>query len=190
MNLAASQSDLKSVTLPLGVVVRRTPGVTMWQKWIWKAVAVLPGAADADWALLREEGDAQEFHAVTLPLELYRTDAEAYMQGLTAAVPSVFVVLRDGGERPEVALVTASPFEAQDYADTGEDQVEKVAMPEGLVAWVRDFTKVHFREEQFKKRRRDRTKTDLVEDGIGDARIAQTADVYRSPSSRKRGRLQ
>ena len=126
MNFAASQTELKSVTLPLGIVIRRTPGVTVWQKWVWKAVAVLPGANAADWTLLRREGEAEEYHAVTLPLELFRTDAEAYMQGLTASVPSVYVVLREGGDRPEVALVTASPFEAQDYADTGEDQVEKV----------------------------------------------------------------
>ena len=190
LNFAANQTELKSVTLPLGIVIRRTAGVTVWQKWVWKVVAVLPGAAEADWTLLRSEGEAEEYHAVTLPLELYRTDAEAYMQGLTASVPSVYVVLRDGGDRPDVTLVTASPFEAQDYADTGEDQVEKVPMPEGLVAWVRDFTKAHFREETFKKRRRDRTNTDLIEDGIGDARIAQTADVYRSPASRKKGRLQ
>ncbi len=173
--------------MPLGIVMRRTPGVTRWARHAWKAVAVLPGAAPADWVLLREEGEVAEFHAATLPLELYRADAEAYMQGLSATPPSVYVVLRQGAtDRPEVALVTASPFEGQDYCDTTEDRVEKVEMPEGLVAWVRDFTLMHFEQEDFVKRRRDRQRVDLSEDGIGDARIAQMTDVYRAPTRARR----
>jgi len=181
----------KMDVMPLGVVIRRTPGVTPWARWAWRVVAVLPGAADADWSLMREEGEACEFHAATLPLELHRADAEAYMQGLTANPPSIYVVMRPGpNARPEVTLVTASPFEAQDYADTGEDQVEKVEMPAGLVAWVRDFTLAHFKEEEFKKRRRDRQRVDLEEDGVGDARIPQLTDVYRAPAKARKERLQ
>jgi len=113
------------------------------------------------------------------------------MQGLTANPPSIYVVMRPGtNARPEVTLVTASPFEAQDYADTGEDQVEKVEMPAGLVAWVRDFTLAHFQEEEFKKRRRDRQRVDLEEDGVGDARIPQLTDVYRAPAKARKERLQ
>lgn len=180
----------RSVVMPLGLVLRCTPGVTRWQPRSWRVVAVLPGAAAAEWVLLREEGETQEYHAATLPLELHRADAEAYRQGLTAEPPSVYVILRDqGAERPELHLVTASPFEAQDYADTGEDLVEKTPMPEGLVAWVRDFTQLHHREETFKKRKRDRQNVDLCEDGIGDVRISQLADVYRAPGSRRKGRL-
>jgi hypothetical protein len=62
-------------------------------------------------------------------------------------------------------------------------------MPEGLVAWVRDFALSHHEDEEFKKRRRDKKRIDKVEDGIGDERISQMADVYRSPTSAKRGRL-
>lgn len=188
---AVDQNSSKIDVMPLGVVIRRTPGVTPWARWAWTVVAVLPGAADADWALLREEDGACEFHAATLTLELHRADAEAYMQGLTANPPSIYVVLRPGpNARPEVTLVTASPFEAQDYADTGEDQVEKVDMPAGLVAWVRDFTLTHFKEEEFKTRRRDRQRVDLEEDGVGDARIPQLTDVYRAPVKARKERLQ
>lgn len=182
--------EARSQIMPLGICLRRTPGATRWQTWSWRVSAVLPGAAQADWVLLREEGEASEFHAATLPLEVHRADAEAYRQGLTAEPPSVYVILRDqGAERPELHMVTASPFEAQDYADTGEDVVEKVAMPEGLVAWLRDFTALHHKEEAFKKRKRDRKRFDLVEEGIGDERIAQTADVYRTPGSVRKRRL-
>jgi len=179
------------IEIPLGIVVRRIAGVTPWAKWSWRAVAVLPGAAPADWKVLREENDATEFHAATLPLELHRTDTEAYRTEISAKNPSVYAIMRDGeGQAPlDMVLVTASPYEAQDYGDTGEEIVEKIAMPEGLVALIRDFVDAHHEDEVFVKRRRDRKRVDLAEDGIGDARINQMSDVYRAPSSAKRRSL-
>lgn len=175
-------------SMPVGVVIRRRPGVTRWAAWDWRAVAVLPGARPADWSEMRREGEVVEFHAATPTLELHGAETEAYLHNLSAEVPSIYVVLRPGeGAHPlDVLLVTASPYEAQDYADSGEEIVEKVAMPHGLVAWIRDFVEEFHEDEVFVKRRRDKTRVDLVEDGIGDARIAQTADVYRSPAARRR----
>lgn len=181
---------ISTAVMPLGVVLRRMPGATRWARWAWSVAAVLPGAAEARWALLRESEGVAEYHVATLSLELHRTAAEAYMQGLSAHPPSVYVVLRrEAGDRPEPLLVTASPFEAQDYADTSEDEVAKVAMPEGLVAWVRDFTLQHFQAEEFRKRRRDRSRVDQQEDGVGDARIPQMTDVYRAPATTRKERL-
>ena len=173
--------------MPLGVVVRRVPGVTRWAKHVWQAVAVLPGAASADWKELRRDGDAVEFHAATLPLELFRTDTEAYLHGLSAETPAIYVVMRQSEtDNPlDMLLVTASPYEAQDYADTGEELVEKVPMPEGLVAFIRDYVEEHHEDDVFIKRRRDKKRIDLKEDGIGDARIRQTADVYRAPTRKE-----
>lgn len=187
-------SEGRSQFMLVGVVVRRLPGVTRWARWVWRAVSVLPGAGPADWQVLRREGDAVEYHAATVPLELFRSDTEAYLTALGESVPCVYVVLRETGEpesaRPlEVVLVTASPYEGQDYCDTGEEIVEKVPMPPGLVAWVRDFVDRHHQEEAFVKRRRDKKRVDLKETGIGDARIDQLSDVYRAPGARKR-RLQ
>ena len=179
-------------TLPLGVVVRRTPGATRWEKWAWKAIAVLPGASDAHWREIRREGEAVEFHASTLPLELHGAETDAYLHGLAARTPSFYVVLRDSdtvdGPPLEAVLVTASPYEAQDYADTGEEIVEKVAMTDGLIAFVQQFVDAYHVEEEFKKRRRDKVRTDRVEHSIGDPRIHQLNDVYTAPQVRK-GRL-
>ncbi len=177
--------------MPVGVVLRRTPGVTRWAKHAWRAVAVLPGAGPADWRELRREGETVEYHAATVPLELYRAETEAYLHGITAREPSVYVVMRKiVGEHPfEVALVTASPYEAQDYCDSGEDVVEKVPMPQGLLAWVGDFVERHHEDEEFVKRRRKNAKVDGEQDGIGDPRIVKPADIYASPTL-KRGRLQ
>lgn len=170
--------------MPVGIVVRRTPGVTAWAKWAWKAVAVLPGAAPADWKVLRQEGEIVDYHAATCPLHLHGAECESYMAGLAANPPALYVVMRtcDVPQRPfDVVLVTASPFEAQDYTDNGEDIVEKVPMTDGLVGWVRDFTDRFFEQDVFIKRRRDKHRVDRVQDGIGDARIAQASDVYRAP---------
>lgn len=172
-------------TIPLGVVVRRTQGVTRWAKYAWRASAVLPGAGDADWKVLREQDGATEFHAATLPLTLYVSDAEAYAHELMTRDPSVYVVLRPNEGSTDfpwkVALVTASPYEAQDYCDSAEELVEKISMPEGLHAWIGDFVDTYYEEEVFVKRRRNKSRVDRVDEGIGDARIKQVSDVYRAP---------
>jgi hypothetical protein len=178
------------VSLPLGIVIRRTPSTSRWARWAWKAVGVLPGAAQADWQVLRQEGDVIEFHAATVSLELWHTDTEAYLTGLAARVPSIGVVMRETTDRNdvhpfEVVLATASPYEYQDYADSGEEFVELVPMPEGLVALIRDFAQEHHQDEVFVKRRRDKKRVDLVEDGRGDPRISQLTDVYRAPRVRR-----
>ncbi|MBV1864767.1 MAG: DUF3305 domain-containing protein [Rhodobacteraceae bacterium] len=176
--------------MPLGIVVRKTPGVTRWAKWHWQAVAIMPGAAQESWRELRRDGDAVEYHAATVDLELWRTDAEAYLTGLSTRVPSIYVVLReatdpDAPHAVEVLLATASPYDAQDYADSGEEIVDLVPMSEPLIAWVREFVDAHYEEERFVKRKRDKKRIDRVEDGIGDARISQMSDVYRSPTRPK-----
>ena len=178
----------KKRTLPLGIVLRKQPGVTRWAKWVWRAVAVIPGAGPANWRELRREGEVVEYHAATVPLELYRTDAEAYLTELSTKVPSIYVVMRENAELEsglEVVLATASPFDGQDYADNGEDIVELVPMPPALMALVREWADKHYKEEKFVKRRRDKKRTDLTEDGIGDARINQPSDVYRAPSAKR-----
>lgn len=181
-------------TMPVGVVMRRTPGVTRWAQWAWRAEAVLPGAGQADWRILRQEGEAVEYHAATVLLELHGAETEAYLTAISDTVPCVYVVLREDDTAPAdrpytVQLITASPYEAQDYTDSGEEIVEKVPMPPGLIAWVRDFVEAFHEDHAFVKRRRDRERIDLHEDGIGDSRVAKAGDVYASPAL-KRSRLQ
>ncbi len=189
-------SNERTRTIPVGVVVRRLPGVTRWQKWSWRPVSLLPGAAPADWTVLRQEGEAVEYHAATVALELHRADTEAYLTAISDKVPSAYVVMRPAEERSEtgmpmeVMLLTASAYEGQDYADTSEVEVEKVPMPEGLVAWIKEFVDQHHQEEIFIKRRRDKKRIDLEEDGIGDARIRQLSDVYRAPGRKPKDTLQ
>ena len=173
---------------PIGVVIRRSPGVTRWVRWGWRAIALLPGAPPADWVELRREGAVVEYHAVTLPLELWSSDTEAYLVNLSARIPSLAVVMDRAStnlDRPEPLLVTASPYEAQDYQDSGEEVVDLIPMSTGLIAWVRDFVEKHHKGEVFVKRKRDKKRVDLIEEGKGDRRIAQLSDVYRAPRQRE-----
>ena len=176
--------------MPLGIVLRRSPGVTRWAAWSWSAVAVLPGAGPADWKELRREGDVAEFHAATVTLQLHGAETEAYAHGLGAERPGIYVIMRPTGEdvRPfEPVVATASPYEAQQYTDSAEETIWNVPMPPALRAWVEEFVDRFHEEEPFKKRRRRNDPVDMVEDGRGDSRIRQMWDVYRAPTGARTG---
>ena len=179
-----TKQSAMSAAIPLGVVLRRTPGVTRWAKWAWKATDVLPGAASADWVELRRQGDAVEYHAATRQLVLWRSDTEAYLATLQGRIPGVAVVMRRTADlaRPfDILTVTASAYEAQDYMDNGDDVVELVPMPPGLIAWIADFCTRHHRQEPFVKRKRGPRVDRPDGDGLGDIRVRQLSDVYRAP---------
>lgn len=179
---------IRTCSLDVGVVLRRAPGVTRWARWSWTVIALLSGAPKAEWRVLREVDGATDFHAATLPLTLYRTDVEAYRVALAMTPPSAFVAMTrntDALHGLSVHAVTASAYEAQDYADGDEEIVEPVAMPDGLVAFVQAFVDAHFVDTPFIKRKRDKAETDLIEDGVGDPRIRQAGDVYRAPVALK-----
>ncbi|MEM8849639.1 MAG: DUF3305 domain-containing protein [Pseudomonadota bacterium] len=176
----------RTAEMNVGVVLRRAPGVTRWQKEVWSLAGVIPHAPPAEGRVLLDDGDVIEVHAATLTLELHRKETEALVQNLSAQVPSVWVGLRGAG-RPEPVSVTASPFEAGCYDIDDEDRVEKVAMPPVMHKWIAAFIATHHVDEKFVKRRRDKHREGAKQDGIGDARIAQGADVWRNPAS-MRGR--
>ena len=186
--LVASDNEIKC-SMPLGVVLRRSAGVTPWAEWSWKAVGVIPGAPAADWHLLRRDGESCEYHAATRTLTLWRTDTEAYLTALADNPPSIYVIMREqpSSERPfDILMVTASPFEAQDYCDSAEEIVERVPISVGLIAWICDFIDAHHTEVPFVKRRRDKLSVYAVENGKGDARVNQLSDVYRSPEAQRK----
>jgi hypothetical protein len=148
-------------SLALGVVVERRAIDNRWRKHDWRPVSVLPGAdADARWRLLRDDAEAgiATFHAATLPLELYEKETEGYRVNLSNTPPMVYVVLRPGedygDEDVEPFLVTACPFEAESYAESGDEIVEGVPMPPEVLSLVHAFVARHHTDEPFKKRKR------------------------------------
>ncbi len=151
--------------LALGVVLERRKLDNPWHDHSWRPVAVIPGAPPGDpagdWKLLRSGEDWQHFHAGTLTLELYPGETEGYRTNLSQEPPRLFVVLRgqdeaDSAHEFQPFLVTACPYEAQDYLDSGDDIVEPVAMPEAVVAFVQAYIDRHHVDEPFQKRKRKR----------------------------------
>jgi hypothetical protein len=153
----------KSESLALGVVIERRKVDHPWKDHDWRPVGVIPGAPNldpsGDWTVLREGDGWVRYHAGTLELQLFRAETESYRINLSQEPPRIFVVLRSNSE-PDIAhdllpfLVTASPFEAQHYLDSGEEIVEVVTMPAEVLALVRDFVETHHVEEVFIKRKR------------------------------------
>ena len=172
----------KIAEMPVGILMRRSPGVTRWQREVWTLAGIIPQARPADWHLTREAGEVAEYHAATLTMQLHRKDTDSLILNVTAQVPSVWVALRGAG-RPVPVKVTASPFEASFHEIDAEDRVEKVAMPPAMLEWVEAFIAAHHEDEPFIKRQRDKHRQGDAQDGIGDARIAQAADVWRNPQS-------
>lgn len=167
----SGQTLRKQESLPLGVIVERRRIDHPWQDYTWRPVAVLPGAAPQDpgapWKVLREGDGWTRYLCGTLPLELFRKETESYRVNLSQEPPRVFVVLRQddsGAAAHDVLpfLVTASPFEAQDYLDSGEEIVEGVAMPPDVIAFVQAYVDAHHVDEPFYKRKRKRHDPDKV----------------------------
>ncbi len=153
----------KQERVSVGVVVERRKIDNPWQDYAWRAVAVIPGAPaqapEDDWPVLEAGEERQLFHAGTLPLELFRKETEGYKVNLSQTPPRLFVVLRQN-EDPDVPhdflpfLVTACPYEAQDYLDSGEEIVDAVALPAELVGFIEAFCHQHHVDVPFKKRKR------------------------------------
>ena len=150
-------------SMMVGVVIERCETAHPWEPHTWTPVSVFPGAPEIDGWRELDRGDGWvRYHAATLPLELHRKETEAYRFNLSNDPPRIYVGLRSAHEDGESGhdvvpfLVTASPYEAQDYLDSGEDVVEGVTMPDGVIAWVQDFVTTHHVDEPFRKRKRKR----------------------------------
>jgi hypothetical protein len=171
-------------TLPLGVVVEKRRINHPWQPYRWLPMAVFAGAASMDprgeWTILRRAEDYVHYHAGTLPLNLFRKETEAYKVNLSQRPPRIFVVLRQGedvdADHPVMpSFVTASPYEAQDFLDSGDEIVEGVEMPPDVVAFVQDYVDRHHVDEPFHKRKRKRASS-------GDEAFSRKPPVERGDS--------
>lgn len=155
------ESLKKTEALPVGIVLERRRGLGPWQEFAWRPVAVIPGAPPVEgaWHPIREGDGWAQFHAATLPLELFHTDTAGYKLNLSQDPPRVWVVLRpdEAGEAGVAPFfVTASAHEAEAYQVSGTETVEPVPMPDALIALVSDFVEQHHVDVVFEKRERTR----------------------------------
>ena len=150
----------RTLSLPLGVVVARDRIDHPWQTFTWRPVSVFLNAPPVDaWRELRRDATSVHYHAATVPLELHRKETPGYLVNLASRAPLVYVVLRPAGAGsgpPLTVTLTASPYDAEIYGQSGEEIVGGVAMPAALVELVAAFVAAHHVEEPFVKRERRR----------------------------------
>lgn len=159
----------------VGVVLERRESSHPWQDYVWRPYAILPGGGPTgEWRVVDEGPGWKRYYAGRLQLELFPGETEGYRDNLNGNPPLVFVVLRPNendreneranGHEFEPFLITACPYEAQDYLDTGEEIVEGLPMPPELLTWFRSFVERHHVDKPFIKRKQKSKKIGRVEE--------------------------
>ena len=143
--------------IPVGVVVERCKGKSMWVDFLWRPVSVFAGNPSAGpWTPLSAEAETTLFFAGEAVIELHRTETTNYRDNLTSGAPALWVALRPVvSERPyEILAVTADPAEGEAFTDAGSNLVEAVPMPPDVVKALVQFIDEHHVERPFVKRQR------------------------------------
>jgi hypothetical protein len=148
-----------SDSVNIGVILERRPVDHPWQDHEWVVAALVPDPP----ASLAPEPDAAGHHlcvAGVAALQLHTTEIAAYVENLTSPQAALYTVLRAAeaaGDAPWVLeRVTANPYEAQYYINDEDTRVEKSAMPGPVRDWLEAYVAENYREEPFRKRKRDR----------------------------------
>lgn len=164
-----TESIERMASLPVGVIAERREMDNPWQDHQWVPVEIVPGAGSVPaWQEIGRGDGWVRYIIGSAPLELHRRETEAYKVNLSNDPPQVYVLLRsdddpDAPQEIKLFLVTASPYEAQNYLDTEDNMLLSVPMPPDVIAWVQAFVDKHHVEEPFYKRKRQR----YDPDGLG-----------------------
>jgi len=147
-------------TVPCCVILARKEVESPWADYTWEPVSVVLDAPQGVHGKIASQGEGWTHYFMECnPLELHRKDAPAYRECIQDGdKASLWVVLAEDDDVEEelpyyVQLVTASPYEAQDYLDSGELIIEAVDMPELLRAFIKDYVERCPPEEEFIKRK-------------------------------------
>ncbi|MCP4320167.1 MAG: DUF3305 domain-containing protein [Hyphomicrobiales bacterium] len=141
-------------------MIMRKPIDSPWSEYVWDPVDVMLDPPAGIHGKIREgNGEQTYFFLECDPLELHRKDAPAYRENLLQKGDGLlWIVLGEVGDDNEtlpyyIQLVTASPFEAQDYLDSGELIVGTVKMPKSLRTFLENYVQLCPAEEEFIKRK-------------------------------------
>jgi hypothetical protein len=135
----------------VAVIMQRRAIRNRWQSEVWEAAGVLPDypAGGGPRMLVETRGIAQWLYP-GFDIVLQRSEAEGYFHNVSTAAPNVFVLWRMADNRAVPHYVTASYDEASRWMDGGA-QVDAVAMPAAMSAWLRAFVEQNYRPEPKKR---------------------------------------
>jgi len=140
-------------SIPIAVVMQRRALQNRWQSEVWEPLGVVLNHAGAgEPSLLVEEGGVAQWLHPGFELKLFRDEAEGYYLNVSSDEPRVFVMWRMEDAFAVPKFVTVSYNEAGRLMDGGE-QVETVAMPAELMAWVGGYVEENYRPEPKKRNR-------------------------------------
>lgn len=179
-----------SDSVNIGVILERHPVDHPWQDHEWRVAAVVPEPPER---LKPDDGDGTRRLVVAgiEPLRLHSTDIAAYVDNLRSPEAALFLVLRSGLEAGSdlpwvLDRVTADPYEAESYGDGDEEvMVEKVPMPDTVRVWLEAYVAENYREEPFRKRKRDKVKVETYT--FGHEPIVELRKRMRSSGGDKPG---
>jgi hypothetical protein len=157
--------------IPVGVVVERRKAKSMWTDFLWRPVSVFAGSTSATpWTPLDAEAETALFFAGEAVIELHRTETTNYRDNLASATPALWVIMRPTASDPpyELLAVTADPAEGEASTDAGNNLVEAVPVPPGIVEIIDRFIAMHHVERPFVKRRRGPQTSSHRNAGAGD----------------------
>jgi len=132
----------------------------------------------------RKKSNLKNYFFAEASIDLHRAEAEAYAENLQSSDPAIYIVLREGFYDDEIeesfedddidvhlAEVSLSPYNIQDYEDSGEDIIKKVPLDGPISDLLEKFVEQHFKPEEFIKRKRDRARIDENISRGGDQRL-------------------
>ncbi len=163
----------KEINISVSVIIRRAESNHLWGNTTYCAVEVVVNPVEMEpWTILKKEPNKIHYHGGVADLVLHYKEAEAYKFNMESSEPSLFVVMRetDQDENKDtdmpvnILLVSASPYEAQDYDDVN-DIVDRVPIPSTLYSLIVEFINDHYKEEKFIKRKRDKIKIEELKFG-------------------------
>jgi hypothetical protein len=164
----------------IGIVVARRKLASAWASHAWIPTAALPAVPETKPGTpLGRNGTDETFYAGDAEVTLYSSATGHYRDNLSAAVPSLWVVLRPAGEEVELVSVIADPYEGEALAGSIGDIVETVPMPLEIQARVHAFVEAFHVERTFFKRKRDRADPEALADrhpGVRDRRPRDQED--------------
>jgi Protein of unknown function (DUF3305) len=133
---------------PLLVSFAKIPLQSKWQDFQWQVQSVTVQTDDA------VSDNPYTFSG--LRMDFHPSEGEGYWLNLNSPEPSLFVMWRQEPEDPTPTpwVVTASYNEAGRMLDAGE-KVERVLMPEVILAFVTEYAALHYKPEVRKKVRRN-----------------------------------
>jgi hypothetical protein len=162
---SANKTNLKNshLQIPVAVILQRRAVDHPWLNHEWRASGLILDPPSGIHGRQRAQTpEMTEYFAECDPIDLFAQDAEGYETNIESDAPSVWVISDaddEDGDNPlplRIHLVTISAYEAQEYLDPGELQVDVLPMPEELLSLTAAFCAAQPKPEPFKKRKRDK----------------------------------